>query len=151
MRRAPVGVIVIGIVMFVAAGLAVWVGYTLIFHDDVFLTLVVMKRPELMVMVENGKTFGPLFLALAVAVVYGAIGFLRGRRWAWWFAVVLFAVNGCGDIVGFFQNHDALRSGGGIAVVTAFLVVLSSNGVQSYSRETKALKQQIPRSGTERR
>lgn len=132
MRRAPGSVILIGIVMFVAAMLAAWVGYTLIFQDDVFLTLVVMKRPELMVMVENGRVFGSLFLGLAFAVVYGAIGFLRRRRWAWWFAVVLFAVNGCGDIVGFYYTHDVLRSGGGLTVVTFFLVTLSSTNVKSY-------------------
>lgn len=132
MRRVPGTVILIGIVMFIAAGLAAWVAYSLIFSDEMFLTLVEMTRPGLMFILERSRLFGALFALLALIVAYGAMEFLRGRKWAWWFAVVLFAVNGCGDVISFFATHDLARSAGGIAVVTAFLVLLSSHGVRSY-------------------
>ncbi|HET9399540.1 MAG TPA: hypothetical protein VFO34_01195 [Candidatus Acidoferrales bacterium] len=131
-RRVPVTVILIGIVMFVAAALAALVAYSLIFADEIFLTMVVMARPGLMFSLDHARLFGALFVAVALIVAYGAMGFLRGRMWAWWFAVALFAVNGCGDVMSFFATHDLVRSGGGLAVVTVFLVVLNSNGVRDY-------------------
>lgn len=131
-RRVPGTVILIGIVMFVAAAMAAWVAYSLISADEVFLTLVAMLRPGLMVLAEHGRLFGALFVLLALIVAYAAMGFLRGQRWAWWFAVALFAASGCGDVMSFFATHDLVRSGGGLVVVTTFLVLLNGNSVKRY-------------------
>jgi uncharacterized membrane protein (DUF2068 family) len=77
-----------------------------------------------------GRWAGVLLLALAVGTASAATGLLRGKKWAWWFSVVLFAINGCGDVVGFFITKDVLRSGSGVVITGAFLLSLSR--VKSY-------------------
>jgi hypothetical protein len=62
---------------------------------------------------------------LAVGTAGAAVGLLRGRKWAWWFAVVLFAINGCGDLVSLFWTKEMLKSGSGVLIAGAFLIALS--------------------------
>jgi hypothetical protein len=67
-----------------------------------------------------GRFSGVLHLALALCTAAIATGLLHGRNWAWWFAVVLFSVNGCGDLVSFCVTRDAPRSISGVAICSAF-------------------------------
>jgi hypothetical protein len=73
-----------------------------------------------------------MLLVLGCATLGGASGLLRGRRWAWWFAVVLFIVNGLGDLVSLFVIHDWVRSGGGAAVGAAFVAALLQRRVRDF-------------------
>jgi hypothetical protein len=58
---------------------------------------------------------------LSVGTFCAAIGLLRRRRWAWWFAVILFAINGAGDLVSFVVTGDWLRSASGVVISLAFV------------------------------
>ena len=82
-----------------------------------------------------GRWAGVLLLMLAVGTASAGRGLLRGKKWAWWFSVVLFTVDGCGDLVSFFFTKDALRSGLGLLICTVFLVVLfnADRGVREAS------------------
>ena len=71
-----------------------------------------------------GRWAGVLLLMLAVGTASAGRGLLRGKKWAWWFSVVLFTVDACGDVVSFFFTKDALRSGFGILICAVFLAVL---------------------------
>jgi len=79
-----------------------------------------------------GRFSGVPLLALAIGTASAARGLLRGRRWAWWFTVVLFTVNGFGDLVSFPVTRDALRSASGVVISSAFLYALSRHHVRLY-------------------
>jgi hypothetical protein len=79
-----------------------------------------------------GRFSGVLLLALAVGTAGAATGLLRRRKWAWWFAVLLFAVNGFGDLASYFVTRDWLRSASGVVVCSAFLYALSRQRVRFY-------------------
>jgi hypothetical protein len=71
-------------------------------------------------------------LILGCGTLAAAMGLLRGRRWAWWFTIVLFAVNGAGDVVSYFLVHDALRFVIGVIVAAIFLYLLCRRDVRAY-------------------
>lgn len=47
--------------------------------------------------VRLGAMPGILLLALGVVAGSAGIGMIRGKQWAWWIAVSLFAIHGLGD------------------------------------------------------
>jgi len=79
-----------------------------------------------------GRVSGALLWILAAGCFAGAMGLLRGQPWAWWFAVALFAVNACGDIVGLVVTGDVLRSALGVAVSCGFLLALAQPRVRQH-------------------
>jgi len=81
-----------------------------------------------------GWIAGALPLALSIGTATAAIGLLRRRNWAWWFAVALFAVNGCGNLASLSLIGDWWRSASGVAVAAAFLLALLRSPVNSTSQ-----------------
>ncbi len=79
-----------------------------------------------------GRISGVLLWGLGAGACAAGLGLLRGRKWAWWFAVVLFAVDGSGDVVSYFLIGDWPRSVSGVAVSSAFLYALSRTRVRRY-------------------
>ena len=79
-----------------------------------------------------GWMAGALLFALGCGTLMAASGLRRGQRWAWWFAVILFIVNGVGDIVALFVLRDWLRSGAGVLIGLTFLWTLLRSNVRAY-------------------
>ncbi|HEX3094641.1 MAG TPA: hypothetical protein VHW72_18530, partial [Candidatus Angelobacter sp.] len=79
-----------------------------------------------------GPVSGVLLLVLAVGTLAAARGLLAGRRWAWWFSVVLFAIDAAGNLVSFFLIHDALRTATGAIISSTFLIALCRPTVRRY-------------------
>jgi uncharacterized membrane protein (DUF2068 family) len=73
-----------------------------------------------------------LLLLVGAVACAAAVGLLRRKKWAWWFAVVLFAMNGSGDVVGLAMTGDWLRSASGVAISGAFLYSLCRRHVRRY-------------------
>jgi uncharacterized membrane protein (DUF2068 family) len=80
-----------------------------------------------------GAIAGLALLLLGAGTLAAGAGLLQGKRWAWWFAVVLFAIDGAGDVVSLVVTADWLRSAAGMAICSAFLYALSRSRV-SYSQ-----------------
>jgi hypothetical protein len=66
-----------------------------------------------------------LFL-FTLAFISGAtaVGLLLHRRWAWWIALLLFAVNGAGDVMSLVRTGDMLRFGSGVLIAGGFVLLL---------------------------
>ena len=79
-----------------------------------------------------GRISGVFLLALGAGTLFAAIGLLRGRPWAWWFAVFLFAIDSSGNVVSYFLVHDALRSICGTIISGTFLFFLCRESVRGY-------------------
>jgi hypothetical protein len=85
---------------------------------------------------ELGSVLGIFLLGLGTGTAAAAIGLLQRKKWAWWFAVTLFAVNGCGDVVSLYVTGDPVRGAAGVAVAAAFLYYLTRPSVRSYFKES---------------
>jgi hypothetical protein len=118
--------------LFAATLLAVVVGLSLLFPNRLLDRLWELNKPGAAAFRAMGKASGLLLLALGIGTAAAGLGLLRGRPWAWWFAIVLFTVNGCGDVVGLVATGDWLRSGSEIAIAAAFVYSLTRPRVRSY-------------------
>src|SRR5271154_4106113 len=132
MKARPKAIAIIATFLFAATAIAVVVGFALLFPGGLLDWLAQFNKPGMAAFEWMGRWSGLFLLALACGVVAAAIGMLRARKWAWWFAVALFVIDGCGDLISAFVTREWLRSTLGIAVSAAFLFALKRADVGRY-------------------
>jgi len=118
--------------LFAATVVAFVVGESLLFPNTLLDSLWKFNPEGAALFHSIGRLSGVFLLSLGVGTFFAALGLLRGQRWAWWFGVVLFATDACGDIVSYFLTHDALRSLTGAIISATFLVFLCRDSVRGY-------------------
>ena len=128
----PPSVTVITAFLFLASFIAAVVGFEILFPTPLLDRMWEWNPQGARVFHTVGVISGVFLWALSVAVFCAARGLLRGRRWAWWFAIALFAVDGAGDMIAYPFTHDTVRMVFGAAVSSAFLIVLTTRTVRSY-------------------
>ena len=133
MRSRPKSIPIVAGFLFAATVIAAVVGISSLFPNPLMDRLWELNKLGAALFLSMGKIAGLLLLALSVGTFSAARGLLRGRRWAWWFAVVLFAVDACGDVVSYFLIGDAPRSLVGAAVSGCFLYLLVQRKVREWS------------------
>lgn len=121
--------------LFAAAAMATITGASLLFPNAPMDRLWQFNKPAAAAFRSLGWISGAGLLVLGAASLAGGAGLLQGKRWAWVFAVVLFAVNGCGDVVSLLVTGDWLRSASGVAISAGFLYLLSRSRVRRYFRQ----------------
>jgi len=132
MRCRPKSIPVVAGFLFAASAIAALVGISALFPNPLMDRLWELNKPGARFFRSLGEIAGLLLLALSVGTFSAARGLLRGRRWAWWFGVVLFALDACGDVISYFVTHDALRSLVGIAVSGCFFCLLVQRQVREW-------------------
>jgi lysylphosphatidylglycerol synthetase-like protein (DUF2156 family) len=131
-RPRPHSTTFIAIFLFAATMIALVTGVSLLF-PNALLDRMWKLNPEGAALFHSiGPVSGMFLLALGAGTFLAARGLLRGRSWAWWFAVVLFAVDACGNVASYFFIHDALRTITGALVSSAFLFFLCRSDVRRY-------------------
>jgi hypothetical protein len=120
----PISVAIVAAFLWMAMLIGLAVGVALLFPGTFLDRMWVYNRPAHAAFQTVGKTSGVGFLVLGLIVGVTAGGLSRGRRWAWWLAIFIFALNGIGDLFGLLATRDLLRSGSGLVVAIGFLVVL---------------------------
>jgi len=133
MERRPIAIPIVAAFLFAATAMAAVVGVTLLFPGWLLGGLARLNPRGMAAFEALGRASGVLLLAIGAAAAAAAVGLLRGKRWAWWLAVGLFAVNAGGDVVGALVTRDWLRAVAGVAVSSAFLYVLSRRRVRDSS------------------
>src|ERR1051326_4420997 len=128
----PKAVTVVAIFLFVAAAIAFVVGASLLFPNPLMEFLWKLNRPAEATFRSFGRIAGIALMMLGIGTCTAAIGLLRRKEWAWWFAVVLFATDAVGDLVSLVATGDWLRSTAGIVISCAFLWSLRSRQVRAY-------------------
>lgn len=128
----PKTVVIVAGFLFIAAVIAAVVGTSLLFPNRALERLWELNPAAAPAFHSLGRIPGLLLLALALATFAAARGLLHRQQWAWWFAVLLFVINGVGDVVSFLATGDALRSISGVAIATAFLYALTRASVRQY-------------------
>src|SRR5262249_17900928 len=124
MRRPRIVQVVAGF-LFAASAIAGVVGWALLVPGPRFGWLWEFDKPGAALFRAIGPISGLFLWGLGAAALAGARGLLLGRSWAWRFAIALFAIDGSGDLIGYFATRDWLRSAAGAAVSGAFLFALS--------------------------
>ncbi len=132
MKQRPKTIPVVAAFLFAATAIAAVVGASLLFRNPLLDRLWELNRPAAALFHALGWMAGVLLLLLGAAAGAAGVGLLHGRKWAWWFTVILFAVQACGDVVSFFATWDFWRSASGTAISCAFLYALSRRSVRRY-------------------
>jgi hypothetical protein len=125
--RRPLSITVVAIALSLAAVIATFVGTALLFPGTFLDKMWHYNRPAHAAFQTMGRPLGAAFIALALLAASTAAGLFRARRWAWWAAIAIFTINGLGDVIGFIQTRDAIRTGSGILFAAAFLGLLFIN------------------------
>lgn len=112
--------------------MAVLAGSSLLFPNSFLDRLWTLNPPAAAAFRSVGWISGALLIALGVATAAAGVSLLRREKWAWWFAVALFAINGCGDLVSLFVMGDVLKGASGVVIAVAFLFFLSRPAVRRY-------------------
>jgi hypothetical protein len=128
----PLPVTIVAAFLFLATAIAAVVGFSLLFPNPLLDRLWEFNKPGAVLFHSIGRLSGLFLVALGCGTLAAGLGLLRGRRWAWWFAVVLFAVDAAGDVVSCFWVHDALRAITGMIVSAVFLYLLGRREVRTY-------------------
>jgi hypothetical protein len=102
--------------LWAGSGIAFVVGGSLLFPGTVLDGMWEINREAYLAFQTLGRGAGLLLWILGLVAAAAGIGMLKGKRWAWWLAAALFAVNGLGDAINLFITHDFVRSGLGAAV-----------------------------------
>jgi uncharacterized membrane protein (DUF2068 family) len=76
-----------------------------------------------------------LVVVAGLAAGAAGVGLWRGHRWAWWLAVLIFAMNGAGDLVRLAAGEWA-PGGSGTLITGAFLVLLTRRSVRAWCART---------------
>ena len=79
-------------------------------------------------------------MIVGVATAVAAAGLLRGNRWAWQLAIIVFAMNGLGDVVSLFITRDLLKSGSGVLIAALFLTGLLRRNVRLFFLKPPAVR-----------
>ncbi len=134
MERRPIAIPIVAAFLFAATAMAAVVGVALLLPGRLLDGLATLNPRGMAAFETLGRASGMLLWALGAATAAAGAGLLRRKRWAWWWAVGLFAVNAGGDVVGAMVTGDWVRAVAGVAVSSAFLFVLGRRRVRDYSR-----------------
>jgi hypothetical protein len=100
-----------------------------------------MTQADVPFLIDGQKTFARLYLRTVQRVqesgggYLAAVNMLRRKQWAWWFATMLFAIDGAGDVISSFVTRDFVRSGSGAVISFAFLYALTRLRVRRYFKQ----------------
>ncbi len=135
MEQRPKTVPIVAAFLFAASAIAAVVGASLLFPNTLLDRLWELNKPGAAAFRALGRISGILLLLLGAGTSAAAVGLLQRKKWAWWFAVVLFAIDGAGDVVSLIVTGDWFRSATGVVISSAFLYSLSRYRVRRYFKQ----------------
>src|SRR5260370_1295360 len=110
MQPKPRAIPVVAAFLFAATAIATIVGASLLSPAPLLDRLWDLNPPAAAAFHAMGRIAGVMLLALAVGTFAAGVGLLRRRKWAWWFAVLLFAIDVMGNLVSLRATGDWLKS-----------------------------------------
>ena len=132
MERKPRTIAVVAGFLFLAAAIAMVIGESLLFPNRLLDSMWQFNPPAAELFQRMGRWSGVPLILLAIATGAAGIGFLRRKQWSWWFAILLFAVDGLGDALSFFATGNVLKSSAGLLISGTFVYFLSRRPVRLY-------------------
>jgi hypothetical protein len=132
MTKRPLGIVIVAIIMFFAAFMALIVGISTIVPGTALDVLWTLNNsvPADFRFTFMGMIFGYFLVILGLIILSAGIGILKGRKWAWWIVVIIFALNGVGDV--FRLALGGIEGIVGILIAAGFLFYLTRPGVKKF-------------------
>jgi hypothetical protein len=119
MENRPKGVLIVATILFFAAFVALIVAISIIFSGTPLAAIWALRNsfPIGFRNTSAGMVFGYFLLILGLIMLSAVHGLVKGRRWAWWIVIMIFAANGVGDAV-------SVALGGGINGISGILLAV---------------------------
>lgn len=134
MENRPKGVVIVAIIMFFAACMALIVGISLLLPGTFLDVLWTLNPSVSMAFTPAGIILGSFLLILGLIIMSTVFGLLKGRKWAWWTTAIIFVANGIGDAVRITSGGIEGIAGGifGILIAVGFLFYLTRPEVRAF-------------------
>lgn len=132
MAARPITIPIVAGFLIAATIIAAIVGISILFPNRFLDRLWELNKPGAELFKRIGPISGIFLMMLGAGTGAAAYGLLQRKIWAWWFAVVLFVVDGTGDIVAAIMTHDFLRTATGVAISSVFIWALTRDRVRRY-------------------
>ena len=141
METRPKGVIIVAIIVFIAALLALIVGITIFIPGTPLDMIWTLKNsfPMGFKSSPTGIIFGYFIIILGLILISAVWGLLKGMKWAWWVVLIVFLVNGIGDVISVVFG-GGINGISGILIISAFIIYLTRPNVKRYFEKNKKLK-----------
>ena len=133
METRPKGVLIVAVIVFIAALLALIVGVT-IFIPGTPLDMIWMLKNSFPTGFRSSSTgiiFGYFILILGLILIAAVWGLIKGMKWAWWIVLIVFLVNGIGDAISIVFG-GGINGISGVLIVSAFIIYLTRPNVKKY-------------------
>ena len=136
MTNRPKGIVIVSIIMFFAAFMAFIVGISTLIPGTVLDVLWTLNNsiPADFRFTIMGMIFGCFLIIIGLIALSSGIGLLKGRKWAWWIVVIIFALNAVGDIARLVLG--SIEGIVGIVIVAVFLFYLTRPGVREFFKKS---------------
>ncbi len=72
----------------------------------------------------GGQVIGLFLCTLGILTAAASFGLLHGKRWSWYIAVSIFALQGIGDVLALALRKDFVKGGSGVVIAGIFLFFL---------------------------
>ena len=133
MDKRPKGVIILAIIVFIAAILALIVSISTILPGTPLDIIWTLKNsfPTGFRSTVAGMIFGLFILTLGLIMIYAGSGLLKGKKWAWWTILIIFLANGIGDAISVAYG-GGIKGISGILIASAFLFYLTRPNVKKF-------------------
>lgn len=119
----PSGFAAVGIFLFFGATTASLAAITLLWRDTSLDRIWSLNPTAYRQLAPLGRSVGPVFLLLGLALAAAAIGWFRRRLWGWRLAVAIIAIQIVGDVMNCIRG-DWLHGGIGVVIAGALLLFL---------------------------
>jgi hypothetical protein len=134
MEKRPKGVLIVAIIFFIAAILALMVGISTIFPGTPLDVIWTLKNsfPTGFRNTSTGMIFGYFLLTLGLIMLYTVYGLIKGQKWAWWITLIIVTINGIGDAVSVALGNGGINGISGIIIAGSFIFYLNRPGVKKF-------------------
>lgn len=133
METRPKGVLIVAVIVFIAALLALIVGITIFIPGTPLDMIWTLKNsfPTGFRSSSAGIIFGYFILFLGLILISAVWGLIKGMKWAWWVVLIVFLVNGIGDAISIVFG-GGFNGISGVLIVSAFIIYLTRPNVKKY-------------------
>lgn len=132
MKNTPKGILIVSIILFIAAVMALVVATSTLIPGtplDILWTLNNSFPPGFK-FTTLGIVFGVFILFLGLILLFAVWGLPKGRKWAWWITVIIFAANGIGNLAKIAM--DGIEGIMGMLIAAVFLFYLTQPGIRAF-------------------
>ena len=138
METRPKGILIVTIIVFIAALLALIIGIT-IFVPGTPLDMIWTLKNSFPTGFKSsliGMIFGYFLIILGLILISAVWGLLKGMKWAWWVVLIVFLINGIGDFISLVSG-GGINGISGVVIVSAFIIYLTRPNVKKYFEKNR--------------